>query len=173
MSNSFTVAYNAGGTVDKVKNIKQMDNVDNINLVQKVDEIGFLGGIRGFATKTQPYNTMRKIDIPAGVPIVEEELELPSTDIEILAMSVTCSGYGEDDNYDLWINDQLIFDRWYCSEVKEGLFLGTSNYVYATPADSRIRIKFYNTSSTSKKLWVGVRMLVDPVVEDEEEQPEE
>lgn len=169
MSNSFTVAYNAGGTVDKVKNIKQMDNVDNINLVQKVDEIGMLGGIKGFASKTQPYNTMIKIDVPAGVPVIEEEIELPQTDVEILAMSVTCSGYGEDDHYDLWFNEQLWFDKWYCSEVKEGLFMGTSTYVYAAPANSRVRIRFYNTSSTSKKLWVGVRMLVDPTVQEPEE----
>ena len=160
MSNSFNISYNAGGTVDKVKNIKEVEHLNSVDVVQKVAEIG---GIQGFATKNRPYNSMVKIDVPAGLSIVEEEIDLPDKDVEILALTLTCSGYGEDDHYDLWFNDQLWFDKWYCSEVKEGLFLGTSTYVYVAPPKSKIRLRFYNTSQSSKKVWLGIRMLVDDV----------
>lgn len=160
MSNTFTVSYNAGGTVDKVKNVIGVENVDNLDEVQLVHEVAHVGSIQGFATMTQPYNTMEMIGIPAGVEVIEREILLPNQEVEILALTVTCSGYGEEDKYDLWFNDNLWFKDWYCSEVKDGLFLGTSTYVYAAPAKSKIRIVFNNSSMTSKKVWIGVRMLV-------------
>jgi hypothetical protein len=167
VSNTFNVSYNAGGTIDKVRNIKElesvqsMENLVNVEVVQKIEEIGSLGSIKGFATKTQPYNVMKMIDIPAGVEEIQEVIVLPNKEVEILAFTVTCSGYGEDDKYDLYFNGKLWFENWYCSEVKEGLFLGTSTYVYLAPPESRIRIHFHNSSNTSKKVWIGVRMLVD------------
>lgn len=160
MSNTFNVSYNAGGTVDKVKNIVGVENIDNLDEVQVVNEVKMIGKIQGFAAMTQPYNVMEMLSIPAGVEVVEKEILLPDQEVEVLAITVTCSGYGEDDKYNLWFNDQLWFKDWYCSEVKDGLFLGTSTYVYSAPAKSKIRIAFKNASMTSKRVWVGVRMLV-------------
>ena len=144
----FTTNYNAGGVVDQVK---------------KIGTVGEIGRIKNFPQKSQPYNIMRCFDIPAVKTAMEFEVDLPEVDVEVIAMTVTCSGYGEDDNYDMFFNDQKWYDTWYCSEVKEGLFLGTSTYVYAAPANSKIRLIFRNSSGTSKKLWFGVRMLLDPV----------
>lgn len=149
MSGGFTTNYNAGGVIDKVKNI---------------GTVGSIGSIKNFPQKSQPYNTMECYEIPAVRDVWEFEMDLPNSEVEILAITVTCSGYGEDDNYDLFFNDNKWFDHWYCSEVKEGLFLGTSTYVYAAPADSKIRLGFRNASGTSKKIWLGVRMLVDPQI---------
>lgn len=147
MSGGFTTNYNAGGVIDRVKNI---------------GSVGEIGRIKNFPQKTQPYNTMKCFDIPAIKSTWEFEMVLPSKEVEIMALTVTCSGYGEDDNYDLYFNDNLWFEHWYCSEVKEGLFLGTSTFVYAAPAESVIRFVFRNSSGTSKKVWLGVRMLIDP-----------
>lgn len=160
MSN-FNVNYNAGGTVDKVKKIIGLEEVDNVSNIENVNTIEEINKIRGFATKTQPYNTMMMEDIPAIEGEYEFEMTLPDTEVEIFAFTVTCSGYGEDDHYDLYFNDTLWFENWYCGEVKEGLFMGTSTYVYAAPASSKIKVVFKNDSGTSKKIWVGVRMLVD------------
>lgn len=143
----FNVSYSSGGVIDEVKNLG------------KVSEIG---RIKGFPTKTQPYNVMECYSVPAIKEIQEFEITLPPKECEILAITVTCSGYSEDDNYDLFFNGERWFEHWYCSEVKEGLFLGSSTYVYAAPADSKIRLAFRNHGGTSKKIWVGVRMLVDP-----------
>lgn len=149
MSGGFTTNYNAGGVIDKVKNI---------------GSVGDIGKIKNFPQKSQPYNTMECYEVPAVKDEWEFEMFLPEEEVEILAITVTCSGYGENDNYDLFFNDTKWFDHWYCSEVKEGLFLGTSTFVYAAPANSKIRFRFRNSSGTSKKLWLGVRMLVDPQI---------
>lgn len=151
MSGGFTTNYNAGGVVDQVK---------------KIGMVGQIGSIKNFPQKTQPYNIMKCFEVPAIKTAFDFELELPNVDVEIMAMTITCSGYGEDDNYDLFFNDQKWFDTWYTSEVKEGLFLGTSTFVYAAPAESKIRLSFRNSSGTSKKLWIGVRMLIDPEQQD-------
>lgn len=158
---NFNVNYNAGGTVDKVKRIANLEEVDNVSNIENVNTIEEINKIRGFASKTQPYNLMTYIDIPAMKGEYEEIMFLPSQEVEILAISLTCSGYGEDDHYDLYFNDRIWFDNWYCAEVKEGLFLGSSTYVYAAPPNSKIKIVFKNDSGTSKKVWIGVRMLID------------
>lgn len=159
MSGNFSVSYNAGGTVDKLKKVEKIEHLSNVNVVQEIKSIG---SIVGFAKKTQPYNTMFMINVPAGVNEVTREFILPNEEVEILALSVTCSGYGEDDNFDLYFNGELWFENWYCSEVKDGLFLGSSTYVYQAPPNSIIKLKFKNESETSKKVWVGVRMLKSP-----------
>ena len=188
-TNAFTTNYNVGGDIDRIKNLKRVETVDNINEVTVVDEVkniddvavvenvndvqavervaivNKVGEIKNFATFSQPYSMMKKFDIPGSYkdPVTlkdyEFEVTLPNEDIEILAITVTCSGYGEEDNYDLYFNDEKWFDTWYCSEVREGLFLGTSTYVYAAPADSKIKLIFRNESGSSKILWLGVRML--------------
>lgn len=147
MAGSFTTNYSVGGDLDKVK---------EISIIKEI------GAIKGFPIKTQPYNTMHCFDIPAVKQLFEFEVDVLERDCEVLAVTVTCSGYGEDDNYDLYFNNQKWFDAWYCSEVKEGLFLGSSTFVYAAPANSKIRFVFRNTSGTSKKVWLGLRMLINP-----------
>lgn len=139
---SFNVNYNAGGTVDKVK---------------RIDEIG---KIVNFPQKTQPYNEMVKLDIPAMEGPQEIIYETPDSDTEILALTVTCSGYGEKDKYDLFVNDKQWFKDWYCSEVREGLFIGSSTFVYSTPPRTTVRLVFHNDSGTAKTLWFGIRMLI-------------
>lgn len=158
MAGSFTTSYSVGGDLDKVKEISNVKVVDEIKEIGIVTEIG---GIRGFATKTQPFNIMYCYDIPAIKDRFEFDIELPNKEVEILATTVTCSGYGEMDKYDLFFNEQQWFSDWYCSETKEGLFMGTSTYVYAAPAGAVIHLVFKNDSGTSKKVWFGVRMLVD------------
>lgn len=158
---TFNVNYNAGGVIDEVKKIRRLDSIDSIENIKTLDTVKEVGKIKGFATKTQPFNTMRSFDIPALPGDYEFEIILPDKEIEILALSLTCSGYGEDDHYDLYVNSVKWFEDWYCSEVKEGLFLGTSTYVYSAPALSTIKLIFKNDSQTSKKIWLGIRMLVD------------
>lgn len=164
MSGNFSVSYNAGGTIDKLKKVEKIENLSNVDVVKEIKSIG---SIVGFAKKTQPYNTMFMINLPAGVKEITKEFSLPDEEVEVLAISVTCSGYGEDDNFDLYFNRELWFKNWYCSEVKEGLFLGSSTYVYQAPPSSVIKIEFKNESETSKKVWLGVRMLKNPTSTEE------
>ena len=144
----FEVAYVAGGELDKVKRVNQVDR------------------IRNFAYLSQPYNKMTMINVPAIAGVYDLDYVSPDEETELMSIVVTCSGYGENDYYNLYVNDELWFDTWFPTEVKEGLYVGTSTYVYVLPPKSQIKLKFVNISSTAKKVWLGVRMLRNPVKEE-------
>lgn len=136
----FVVNYNVGGELDKVKYIEEIKN---------------------FAQLSQPYNKMVAMSIPAISGMYELEYESPDRDVELIALVVTCSGYGEEDYYNLYVNNELWFETWYPTEVKEGLYIGTSTYVYKLEPKTKFKLEFNNVSGTSKNVWLGVRMLVE------------
>lgn len=138
---AFNVSYVAGGELDKVKKIDRIENIKN------------------FAQLPQPYNKMCAWNVPAISGVYNFNYTTPDQEMELLALVVTCSGYGENDYYNIYVNGDLWFDTWYPTEVKEGLYIGTSTYVYIMPPSSTIRLEFFNMSGTSKKVWLGVRML--------------
>jgi hypothetical protein len=86
--------------------------------------------------------------------------------MELLSLVVTCSGYGENDYYNLWVNNERWFDTWFPTEVKEGLYIGTAAYVYKLEPQSVFKLKFVNMSGTSKKVWLGVRLLREKTVDE-------
>lgn len=136
----FVVNYNVGGELDKVKYIEEIKN---------------------FAQLSQPYNKMVAMSIPAISGMYELEYESPDRDVELITLVVTCSGYGEEDYYNLYVNNELWFETWYPTEVKEGLYIGTSTYVYKLEPKTKFKLEFNNVSGTSKKVWLGIRMLVE------------
>lgn len=145
---AFHVVYVADGDINTVRKVKYVEKIKN------------------FAQLSQPYNKMTMINIPAIAGVYDLDYVSPNEEMELLSIVVTCSGYGENDYYNLWVNDELWFDTWFPTEVKEGLYIGTSTYVYVLPPMSNIKLKFMNISGTSKKLWLGVRLLRNPVKEE-------
>lgn len=141
----FNTNYNVGGVVDKVKNITRVDEI---------------GRISAFPEFKQPYNEMIQQEIPAMKGSYIMNFNMPDVDCEILCITLTCSGYGKGDYFNMWCNGVQWFKNWYTNEVKEGLFLGTSTFAYKAPANSKMKIEFNNDSGTSKTVWVGFRMLV-------------
>lgn len=137
MAGAFTTNYNVGGSIDEVKRI---------------------GKITNFPEFSQPFNEMVKIDIPGGKDSYQLDYESPDEEMELLAITVTSTGYDHNDKYDLYCEDELWFKNWYLSEVKEGLFIGTSTYVYKLPPKSKFKLIFHN-NGTTKKLFIGFRML--------------
>ena len=127
----------------------------------EIDKIRFVQEIKNFAQLSKPYNKMVAMTVPAIAGTYELEYISPDNDAELLALVVTCSGYGEEDFYNLYVNNEIWFDTWYPTEVKEGLFIGTSTYVYKLEPNTKFKLEFYNISGTSKKVWLGVRMLVE------------
>ena len=75
----FHVAYVAGGELDKVKYVKYVNEIKN------------------FAQLSQPYNKMTMINVPAIEGIYDLDYISPNEEMELLAITVTCSGYGEND----------------------------------------------------------------------------
>lgn len=144
----FHVAYVAGGELDKVKKVDYIDRIKN------------------FAYLSQPYNKMVMINVPAIEGVYDLEYETPDETVELLSIVATCSGYGENDYYNVYVNDELWFDTWFPTEVKEGLYIGTSTYVSELQPKTKIKMRFVNMSGTAKKVWMGVRMLRSaPVVD--------
>ena len=146
---AFHVVYVAGGELDKVKRVE------------------YVNEIRNFATLTQPYNKMLMMNIPAEENIFTLEWTSPNEEMELLSLVITCSGYGENDYYNLYVNKERWFDTWFPTEVKEGLYIGSSTYVYKLEPESQFILKFVNMSGTAKKVWLGIRFLKNPSKEDE------
>jgi|GEM_PF-2055435 len=144
----FEVVYVAGGELDKVK------------------QVNYVKEIKNFAQLSQPYNKMTMINVPAIAGVYDLDYTSPAEETELLSLVVTCTGYGENDYYNLFVNDELWFDTWFPTEVKEGLYIGTSTYVYKLPPSSKLKLKFVNISGTAKKVWLGVRLLRNAVKEE-------
>ena len=144
----FEVVYVAGGELDKVK------------------QVNYVKEIKNFAQLSQPYNKMTMINVPAIAGVYDLDYTGPAEETELLSLVVTCTGYGENDYYNLFVNDELWFDTWFPTEVKEGLYIGTSTYVYKLPPSSKLKLKFVNISGTAKKVWLGVRLLRNAVKEE-------
>lgn len=145
---AFHVVYVADGDINTVRKVKYVDKIHN------------------FAYLSQPYNKMQMMNVPAITGVYDLDYTSPPEEMELVSIIVTCSGYGENDYYNLWVNDELWFDTWFPTEVKEGLYPGTSTYVYVLPPNSKFKLKFVNISGTAKKVWMGVRMLRNAKKED-------
>ena len=144
----FHVVYVAGGELDKVKRVEYVKEIKN------------------FAQLPQPYNKMVMMNVPAIEGVYDLDWESPAEDMELLSLVVTCSGYGENDYYNLYVNNERWFDTWFPTEVKEGLYIGTSTYVYKLEPQSNFKLEFVNMSGTSKKVWLGVRLLREKTIDD-------
>ena len=138
----FNVSYSAGGSLDEISVIK------------------YIEGINGFPVFLQPYNIMECQEIPALAGAYEVLVQMPDMPAELLGFSISATGYGEMDNYDLFINEKQLFHHWYLQEVKEGLFIGSSTFVYRMLPGAVIRVLFNNESGRRKKLYIGVRALI-------------
>jgi hypothetical protein len=137
----FHVVYVAGGELDKVKRVEYVDKIKN------------------FAQLPQPYNKMVMMNVPAIKGVYDLTWISPEEKTELLSLVVTCSGYGENDYYNLYVNNERWFETWFPTEVKEGLYIGTATYVYELEPQSEIKMKFVNMTGTAKKVWLGIRLL--------------
>ena len=81
--------------------------------MDSVDKVQYLEKIKNFAQLSQPYNKMTMMNIPAIDGVYEMEYISPDEEMELVSIVVTCSGYGENDYYNLYVNDELWFDTWF------------------------------------------------------------
>lgn len=154
----FQVVYVADGELTKVKRVNRVEYLAD-GMLSEVKAVDYVDRIRNFAYLSQPYNKMIMMNVPAMEGIYDLEYESPDETTELLSIVVTCSGYGEDDYYNMWVNGELWFDTWFPTEVKEGLYIGTSTYVYQCDPRTPFLLRFVNKSGTAKKLWLGIRFL--------------
>lgn len=153
----FETNYNVGGVVDRVK---------RIDVIGKLEEIGH---IKGFPSLTQPFNKMVSLEIPPMEGDFQLDFTTPDEDVEIMAITVSCTGYSDKDRYDLMCGEDYWYENWYVSEMNEALFLGTSTYVYAAPPKTTFTMLYHNDSGCSKVVRVGYRMLRGPKLSEDQD----
>lgn len=142
---AFNTTYSAGGQLDKVTVIEE---VKKVNLPAHL-----------FPTKTRPFTKGFRIEVPTLLGPYTKEFT-PDVDMELLDVSLACSGYGDDDYWELEIGEEKIIETMYTKELPQHINTGTNMYtVEHIPAGTTIKLSFYNTSQTSKTVWFDLRFL--------------
>lgn len=141
----FNVVNAAGGNLDKVKVI---DEVKKINLPDHL-----------FPSKTRPFTKGFRMEVPPTVgPFTTEYI--PDVDMELLDIALACSGYGDNDYWELEIGGEKIIETMYTKELPQHVNTGTQMYtVEKVPAGTTIKLSFYNDSRTTKTVWFDFRFL--------------
>lgn len=135
---SLVTNYNVGGVIDEVKNIK-------------------IPGL--IASMRNPFAKGFKLDVPA-IPGVYTIEYLATEDIEIVNVGIACSGYSDEDFWELIIGDKKLYETIYTKELPETINMGGSFIsVYLVEANTLIKLGFHNVSGTSKTVWVNMRFL--------------
>lgn len=108
-----------------------------------------------FPTKQKPFVKGRRILVSSS--LVVDEYTVPS-DMEFLTMSIGCSRYKDSDNWNLKVDNELVFDEVYTKDVPEGFYFMV---VREVKAGQVIRFEYMNNSMTSKTVWLNYQFLKD------------
>lgn len=135
----FSPVYAAGGIIDEIKKINFPAHL--------------------FPTKTKPFTKGFRLETPPIAGIYPKSYTAPS-DMELVDVGIACSGYGDGDFWELFIDTEKIMETVYTKEVPQHINAGTTLYtVIRIPAGSTIRLDFHNDSATSKTVWFDLRFL--------------
>ncbi len=151
---AFSVNYNVGGKVDEVDVVNEVKNLKGGKLDQVVyiDEIGKIH-IPGFPTLGVPFTKGLKINIPATMTTHTIEY-VPTVDMELSGVIIACSGYADDDYWELIINGVTYYETIYTKELPE---MSPQSGVIPVAANTAIAISFHNDSGTSKTVWFNLK----------------
>jgi len=135
----FNINYNAGGVIDLVK---------KVNLPESLFPSGNTPKTKGF-----------RMDIPALPGKSEITYSVPF-EINLVDASIACSGYHDLDYWEVEVDGIKICETMYTKELPENISQGNSSKIaYTIPANTVIKLQFYNMSATSKKAWYTLRYL--------------
>jgi len=137
--------YPIGGVLDRVKSLPPLE-------VWKMP---------GQPTKTEPFAKGFRIEVPPATGTFIQEYTLPE-EMELVSISVGCSGYADQDYWELDRDGRVIFETMYTKEVPESHAMGAGAGVMLLPAGTKLTVRFVNGSGTSKIVWVNLRFLRDP-----------
>jgi hypothetical protein len=136
--------YSVGGVLDEIKKINWPAHL--------------------FPRFEEPFLKGFQIHVPAvpGLYTVEYDCE---TDMELINVSLACSGYKDGDYWEVISirpgqPDRKIVETMPTRELAESINMGNVLYiVHRLPAGSKIRFEFNNVSGTSKIVWPSLRFL--------------
>lgn len=135
----FSPTYPVGGVIDEVKKINFPPHL--------------------FPQKTKPFTKGFKIDIPAMAGVFEQKY-IPAVDVELVDVGLACSGYGEDDYWEMAVGTEKTIETMYTKELPQNINMGTTLYtVIKILAGTEIKLQFHNNSGSSKTVWFDLRFL--------------
>lgn len=135
----FNVTYPAGGVIDEVKKINFPPHL--------------------FPSLAKPFTKGFKLEIPAitGVYTLTYTAAQP---IELIDIGLACSGYADDDYWEMTVGTEKIVETMYTKELPQHVNMGTTLYVVQRIATgTEIKMEFHNDSGTSKNVWFDLRFL--------------
>lgn len=137
----FSPTYSVGGVIDEIKKI-------NFN---------FPGHL--FPELTSPFTKGFRMEVPAMTGTFTSIYTAP-VDLELIDVGLACSGYGDEDYWELEVGTNKIIETMYTKELPQHINMGTTLYVIEKiPAGTDITLSFVNNSETSKTIWFDLRFL--------------
>lgn len=108
-----------------------------------------------FGTKLKRYTKGFRLEIPAMEGTYEFTYE-PEIDIDLFQVNVACSGYDDQDYWQLWIGDEPepTCETIYTKELHEEVSVAAT----PVPAGTQVKFQFINNSGTSKIVYVDFVM---------------
>ncbi|WP_422661761.1 hypothetical protein ACK8P5_25745 (plasmid) [Paenibacillus sp. EC2-1] len=143
---SVVQSYNVGGVIDEIK------------------KINFPAHLFPRFTKSFTKGFGSGIAVPALPGTYSVEYVCP-TDMELINISIACSGYRDGDYWEAYSTDPgepeyCLVETMPTREIAESINMGNVLYiVHRLPAGSKVRFDFHNESGTSKTVWPSLRFL--------------
>ena len=140
--------YNVGGVMDDVKRVRVVDEVKKINFPPHL-----------FPELSRPFTKGFRMEVPPLRGLYQKTYTVPQ-DMELIDVGLACSGYGDEDFWELQVGPNKIIETMYTKELPQHINMGATLYVVEKiPAGTDITLYFRNNSSSSKTVWFDLRFL--------------
>lgn len=161
-NNSFIDTTEIQNSLSDIKDVingvgDKVQNIDYINLIQALNSLGIkldnLSNTLGIIGVQKIYG--RNLSIPAVNNSFDLIFNVPSNG-KITSITISQSAWNFQDNWDLIINDSVVFSGVNTKEYGENKIF---NVYYYVASGSNIVVRFHNNSASSKVLWVDFNIL--------------
>jgi hypothetical protein len=135
----FSPTYPVGGVIDEVKKVNFPPHL--------------------FPTKSRPWTKGFRMEIPPTTGMFEL-VYVPTVDLELIDVGLACSGYGDEDYWELQVGTEKIIETMYTKELPQHINMGTTLYtIERIPAGTPLKMQFHNSSASTKTVWFDFRFL--------------
>ena len=150
---------------DMLDSIKEkIQGVDYDDLIAALNNLGIkldaLAGNLGISGTQKIYGKMLEIPASGGEHKIVFDVK---RNCQLTGITYSLSAWNFQDNWDLKINNELIFEKVTTKEYGEHKYF---NVFYPLKAGNKIEIIFNNNSNSSKILWVDFCMLENQIISD-------
>lgn len=144
----FSPTYSVGGVMDEVKKVNVVDEVKKVNFPPHL-----------FPELSKPFTKGFRMEVSASTGMFEKVYIAP-VDMELIDVGLACSGYGDEDYWEVIVGADKIIETMYTKELPQHINMGSTLYtVEKIPAGTEIKLQFHNASASTKTVWFDLRFL--------------